>query len=250
MEQKRLRILLVLMGMAALLLVGSVGAQGDDTPADPVVSAAGNPDIPALFPFPQDFVEQVASADRNGNRDYTAYRRIIDDLEMLSVDVPVEWSDIDMGYWTYRGDEVGIFIAAAADLDRFYNKRKEPGVFVGAIRASSDLILDLEQGSFSKKCKKKGRYVYKDMFYSGQYDLYVDCEKKGGHHYIVVVAVPASQEYIFLIRVGVDKKRDLQAATRIYETFQLIGDTQRLVDWNMPVITESVLWLEDPLTVK
>ena len=227
-NQPRLtKFVLFVLVAGAIVVAGSLGMSAGSIQS--IVTASGafrspeQVDVEELFPFPEDFMSHVTSAAGARSQAYEAFAPVVDDLEMITVDIPAEWQDIDMGSWTYHGNEVGVFIAASANLDHFYATRAEPGVFVGAIRASRDVIMRFEQDAFSRKCKRSGRYAYKDNFYAGVYDLYTDCLQQDGHSYLVAVALPADQEYLMLLRIAITSKADLQAATRIFESFQFLG---------------------------
>jgi serine protease Do len=229
------RLALAMVLIATLALAGSVGAQADP-PTPP--SAPGVPGEPlnggaleTLFPFPQEFLEGVAGSNAGtGRTTYSRYTRVTDDHEMLTVNIPYEWRDIDMGPWMYQGEDVGVFIAASTDLDKFYGRQREPGVFIGAMRASPEAILAVEQNAHSRHCKKSGRFNYKDPFYAGLYDLYTDCIRRGGHQYIVAAAAPADGAYLILIRISVVSQADLEAATKIFESFQMVSNRRLLTE--------------------
>jgi len=146
------------------------------------------------------------------------------------MEIPTVWRDIDMGPWLYQGKEVGMLLAASADLQNFYTTKSEPGVFIGVSHQLAQMydpesLLNLEKGVFSKKCKPKERKDYQDLFYTGRYDTYIECVK-GNHNLLVAVATTPDRRVLILLRITVVSDADLEAAARIFQTFQSPGAPQ------------------------
>jgi hypothetical protein len=165
---------------------------------------------------------------------YSSYMKIADDADKFTMDVPSDWQDVDKGTWTYQGKQIGWFMAASGNLDSFNKTHSEPGVFMGVARVSaqaSDLhslatlqqLLTAEEGDFSRQCTYKGNFDYKDLFYTGHYDLYTNCIG-GDHNLLVLTAMPADRTFLILLRITVTSDADLEAAAKIFETFQMLGD--------------------------
>jgi hypothetical protein len=197
------------------LIISTVGAHA---------SQLNEPGAEYAIAIPQEFRQQLSVSAAN----YSSYMRVAHDSDAISMDVPTEWKDIETGKWTYRGRDVGWFIAASGNLDAFRSTRSEPGIFIGVSRVLAQMrdeqgVMTFEQGSFAQRCQRQGRYAYKDLFYGGQYDLYASCIA-GGRNRMVVVALPANRQFLILLRVTVVSEADLQAATRIFQTFQVVGD--------------------------
>jgi hypothetical protein len=136
------------------------------------------------------------------------------------------------------GKAVGVFIAAAPDLGSFYTSRAGAGVFFGA---STDLagnsqgtnraptansvigqMLTNETGHHQGLCQDGGRFAYHDNFYLGSYDLSLNCTL-GNRGEIDLVTLPPSQQYVTLLQIHFNSQADLDAATHIFDTFQVIN---------------------------
>jgi hypothetical protein len=186
-------------------------------------------------PFPQAVTSQFASA---GQVVYTNYRRVTDDIESISMRVPTEWDDIETGPWMRNGRQIGIFIAAAPDLDKFYNSDLEPGVFFGVSRdlagknrvtnpalvlnPAVGQVLGTERANRQNRCRHGGRFGYQNDFFRGEYDSFLDC-KRAGQGELVIVTMPAHQEFVTVLRIGVVTQADLDAAAHILDTYQVLN---------------------------
>ncbi|RPI94890.1 MAG: hypothetical protein EHM40_05060 [Chloroflexi bacterium] len=161
---------------------------------------------------------------------YSGYTRVTDNEEKINVQVPVEWSDIETGAWTYQGTEVGVFVAASSDLANFYSTRSQPGVFIGVSHSlahtySEDGLLGLEKSDLSRQCLHKARSDYKNQFYAGQYDQFTNC-RAGTPNLLVFTTTSADQKSLILLRIVLVSDADLEAADMIMNTFQVLGDPE------------------------
>lgn len=160
---------------------------------------------------------------------YSGYASVTDDYGAIQINIPVEWVDVDGGYWVYGGETIGSAISAAADLNNYYNNWNESGVFFGA---SDDLaklggyvnLLDLMRDMYSEDCKLEGRYDYEDVLYRGKYDLFENCGGSG-NIYLVLTAVPNdnSQAFLILVEMQITKDADFDALDQIMASFEVIG---------------------------
>jgi hypothetical protein len=158
---------------------------------------------------------------------YSGYRQIVDNHNTISVRIPTEWNDFDTSTWIHKGQQVGVFTAASTNLDAFFSKSSESGVFVGVSRTLAELyepdaVLDLERKDLARECTYGERYDYADPFYTGRYDIYTNCAEDG-HKLLMVAAAPASREYMVVVRVVLQQPADLDATAHIFDTVQVIG---------------------------
>ena len=161
---------------------------------------------------------------------YSGYTRITDNEEKIVVQVPIEWSDIETGPWTYKSKTVGVFLAASGDLASFYSLGAQPGILIGVSNTlahtyGKDGLLGLEKQDVSRKCLYKGRFDYQNQFYSGQYDHFTNCANTPG--LLVFTAASADQKSLILIRITVVSDADLEAVDTIINSFQVLGDPER-----------------------
>jgi hypothetical protein len=219
-------VIIVVIGSLALM-TSAVSPSGASAPPTQVATVA------PFSPFPDEVLDQFAGAAPSL---YSNYMSVTDDVESMTMQVPSEWHDVETGRWIVKGQDVGIFIAAAPDLDRFYESSSEPGVFFGASRdlagskrvanpalmlnpAILNLLSD-EHGNHQGRCRDGGRFAYENDFYRGQYDVYLNCVQAGQGE-LVVVTMPAHQEFITYLRITIINQSDLAAAAHILDTYQV-----------------------------
>ena len=181
--------------------------------------------------FSLPFEAQDWSGLAQGQTSYSGYTQITDNEEKIRVQVPLEWNDIETGIWTFKNKNVGVFVAASADLGNFYSTRSQPGVLIGVSNSlahtyNKEGLLGLERRDLSRQCLHKGRFDYQNQFYSGQYDHFTNCAT-GSPNLLVFTTASADQKSLILIRIIVVSEADLQAADTIINTFQVLGDPER-----------------------
>jgi serine protease Do len=178
----------------------------------------GNP-LQQAFSFAQELSDEATTTEAGAAESYTDYVSISDDTGTLTMDVPVEWSDINGSAWTQDDVEIGPALSAAPDLDGFSNTWETPGVFFGV---SDQLTMTVEEYldslDFSESCTYDSRSEYADGVYTGFYDLWTNCGDAGSS-FVVIAAKPEDGSYMALVQVQVVGDADLDAVDRIMNTF-------------------------------
>jgi serine protease Do len=161
---------------------------------------------------------------------YTHYVTVHNTPETLTVEVPAEWTEVDEGRWTFGGTDVGIYLAASPRLGSFLTqgRRTSPGVFIGAsdvlaARFPGTALLDADRAVRGKACRSDGRKGYTDPFYQGSTETYSLCDI-GKTRNLVTVARSGDGKHVFLVWVNVVSDADLDAARRVLDSFQLLGE--------------------------
>ncbi len=168
----------------------------------------------------------AAGPEGPGAPSYSEYVGINDDSGALEMDVPQEWNDVDGGAWVVDGEQIGAALSASSDLASFNDTYETPGVFFGASQAlvaeyDPDGFLDAI--GFSDACELEGRYEYDDGYYVGSYDMYTNCD--GTESSIVnIAATPEDGSYLVWVVVQLVSDADVEALSRIIETFNVVGD--------------------------
>jgi hypothetical protein len=162
---------------------------------------------------------------------YSGYTQITDNEEKIIVQVPVEWTDIETGAWTFKGKQTGVFLAASAHLGNFYSNSFQSGVLIGVSQGlartySKDGLLGVEKRDLSGQCVHKGRFDYQNKFYSGKYDHFASCAS-GSPGLFIFTTSSADQKLLIMIRIAVVSEADLEAVDTIINTFQVLGDPER-----------------------
>jgi serine protease Do len=172
--------------------------------------------------FETEFDDEVA--DDGSGVGYSGYTTVSDNSGLISVSVPVEWSDVYGEVWTADiatgvVEEIGPALTAAPDLDAWYDTWGTPGVFIGASAMFSTGVGEtLDMLDFGDSCILEGRYEYDDGVYTGLYDFYTDCGAEGSL-FFNVVAEPADQSWLASVQIIALTDADLAAADEIFATF-------------------------------
>jgi hypothetical protein len=221
MKSKKFYVLLAL--VSALLIVSGLSSKGKALSAN-INSVEESSQAKRHLSSGQFTLAQSPSA-------YSGYTRITDNEEKITVQVPIEWNDIETAAWTYKGRNVGVFVAASGDLGNFYSMRSQPGVLIGVSHGLQNAygkegLLGLEKRDMSGQCHYKGRFDYKNPFYTGQYDQYTDCTT-GSPNLLVFTTTSADQKFLIMLRIVVVSEADVEAADTILNTFQVLGNPEK-----------------------
>ncbi|RPI94888.1 MAG: hypothetical protein EHM40_00050 [Chloroflexi bacterium] len=224
MKNKKFYVFLAV--LPALILIASLNLDGKALSMR-TAPAQVDPGTDQRFTLPSEVGKQI---DLRVAEVYSAYTRITDNAESISVSVPVEWSDIDTGPWTYNGRSSGIFLSASTDLSRFNADGSAPGLLIGvssslARTSGKDQLLGAERADFSRRCIYKGNFNFQGLFYNGSYDNYSNCSS-GGSDLLVFTTTSADRKLLIMLRIAIQSDADLEAASKILETFQVLGNPE------------------------
>lgn len=151
------------------------------------------------------------------------YEYVTDDSGRISVEVPTAWTDID-GAPFIDGSGNEIFdVIIAEDVQAFVETFDVSGVRISAsydvARTTNEInILEGYFDEFSELCTYEATEEYADPFYTGEYDVYRDCQGTGADFYVVAV-VPESRAFVIWIEAVVRSDADLLALDRILDSF-------------------------------
>ncbi|MBI5158086.1 MAG: hypothetical protein HZA58_08780 [Acidimicrobiia bacterium] len=170
--------------------------------------------------------------------EYTDYVTVTDDSGVLSVNLPVEWVDVNGEPWTDNifgldgtvEGGIGVALSASPDYEGWSNTWTVPGLFFGAsdqIGGSVDDVLDA-YGYVAEECTYDGRYDYDDGVYAGKYDWWNDCGGVGTV-FVIIAARPAGGEFTALVEITMVTEADLAVADEIVASYyvtvpELTGD--------------------------
>lgn len=147
------------------------------------------------------------------------YTPVTDDSGLLIVEVPTAWAETNGSAWTSDGEEIGVAVSAAPDLEGFNTTWSTPGVFFGASAQLNTTTTELLDGfSYSESCDYDGRYDYEDPLYTGLYDVWANCGPDGTL-YLILAAEPEDASFVILVAVQIVTEMDLDALDRILNTF-------------------------------
>jgi serine protease Do len=168
----------------------------------------------------REYVEQ-------GETDETiSYVVVSDDSETIIMEIPESWSDVDGSAWTDdNGQVLGPALQASPDLQGFLDDQAPGAMFLATSLEgeSFDAGEYLDLLDFSDTCSYEGRSEYEDALYAGLYDLYTDCGNTDNVLFVVVSA-PEDAAFLTILVVEAMTEADLEAADRIFDSFEVIGD--------------------------
>ena len=216
-------------GVLILCLAIGLSFNGKNALVDRAL-AQENPELDTRFSLPSSVIQEQPALAQTSVA-YSGYTRITDYEEKIMVQVPVEWGDIETGAWTFKGKHTGVFLAASTDLGNFYSGRSESGVLIGVSRSlaqtyNPESLLGLEKRDLSRQCVERGRFDYKNQFYSGHYDHFANCAE-GAPGLFIFTTSSADHKSLILVRISVVSQADLGALETIINTFQVLGDPER-----------------------
>ena len=155
--------------------------------------------------------------------EYT-YVPISDSTNVVHIEAPDTWTDINEGDWTVDDEVRGTQLTATPDLEKFYDEWYMPGV----VFSFSDNLQDdmtpaelLDTLDYSEMCESVERYdIPSDAGFAGAYDEYSNC---GGSSTTAVVAalIPTEGDFMLGIEVYATSEADLMALDHILDTFYI-----------------------------
>lgn len=184
------------------------------------------------FTFADNIGEQeVETGGGDASGTYSEYVTVQDDTEVIEMQVPSSWSDINGKLWESDWGDIHFVAAdiqAAPDLDDFNAYYSAPGVDFAASKDWGKIggyvqLLDGTRHWYQDDCDLDGRYDYEDMAYEGKYDLW-NC---GADSVVIVLSArPISDPlaYLTLVQVQIATDADLDALDKIMNTFDVIGN--------------------------
>jgi serine protease Do len=181
----------------------------------------GNEELTLAFSFAEEFGDEVG----DGSATTYEYMEVRDDDDILVMQVPTTWTDIDGGAWEVDGEIVGNQIVAATSLSGYYDNWYTSGAFFGA----SQVLLDetepgdlLDAWEFSGACTYDDRFDYEDPVYTGAYDVWFECGDTDTA-FVVLEAYPPEGDFVVLVQVQVVTDADLDALDMILATFDVVS---------------------------
>lgn len=152
---------------------------------------------------------------------YSGYTTVSDRSGVLSVEVPVEWADVEDGDWTWQEEAVGIRLVATTDLKSVFDSWDTPGVIFNVSTSLSEEnspedLLDAIQ--YDEACTYEGREAIPEGNYTGFYDIWSACGETASRA-VVVSVVPETQDFIVLFEIYVASEADVEALDHILDSF-------------------------------
>jgi serine protease Do len=148
------------------------------------------------------------------------YTSISDDSGALTVEVPIEWADLDGTAITLDDGTELQNISAAPDLAAFFGNWSSPGLsFTATDQAMTpDEMLDELLADAGSSCEDAGRESYDDGLYSGKVQYYANCDGIGAAT-IGIAAAPADGGFTAFLIIQLASDADIAVLDQIVQTF-------------------------------
>jgi serine protease Do len=165
--------------------------------------------------------EETGPLDETGGTTYSGeFTSISDDSSTITVEVPIEWSDVDGTPITLDDGTEIKNVSAAPDLSAFFGNWSSPGLSLSVTTtegAADDLLDELISGATSE-CTDSGRDDYDDGLYIGRIQYYSSC---GGTDAatIGIAASPPEGGFTALVIVQLASSNDITVLDQIIQTF-------------------------------
>ena len=171
----------------------------------------------------------------NNNKPESNYKELTDEFDVIVVEVPTEWNDIDIAPSVVDDEFIGYSISASTDLTDLAQTWNVPGVNFLASRwlaekfssNTTDLLDTFANDLTEDGCVIVERIDYDDGLYAGHLDEWQCNEQSEQGRYISLAVIPTyydASDYMILLGIQVVNDDDWSAVERIFDTFTVIDD--------------------------
>lgn len=220
---------LVIVGTAcssASMTGGSDGRVAFRAEADAIATTLGAPPtVAAVVPNLPSVPPTVASVTTPGVTVAPvtapqAYTLLTDDTGMLSVEVPITWTDVDTRPFGNDDGTLRPGLGASTDLVRFDDFWDAPGVVYTAYHFEPDPNVLFGVYDYAEFCTDGGFAPYSDGAFVGYIRTYTGCAEAGSTDFIVVANAPGNTITVVLI-IQVVTADDYSAFQHVMDTFNV-----------------------------
>ncbi|MCB0075854.1 MAG: serine protease [Anaerolineales bacterium] len=156
---------------------------------------------------------------------------LIDQLNVLKVKVPADWTDVDISPWRRDDDNriVGAAINASSNLAAMRETRGVPGLFFAAssqlasLYTPAELLDEQRGGQMGEYCRYMDREPYDDGYYEGFIDYYTDCNNSAIDAYVISALSDEPSAIILLINFVPASSEGRALHQTIQKSFFVIG---------------------------
>lgn len=185
----------------------------------------GDPLEPS-FSFAQTLGDAFADPADDVPSTHSEFVTVTDDSGAISVEVPIEWEEVDGRPLVVDEGDGRPNIRAAPSLEGFETSFAVPGVnvslFEDAGPSDADELLDDASGALEASCANATRQPYDDARLMGSFDEYTGCGDEESS-VVVVVAGPEGGGYLIRVLIQVVTRTDLGALDTILDTVVVGG---------------------------
>jgi hypothetical protein len=219
-------------------ILSSFVDEGTDTPADhqvfaddgeglyeltfPMLRTLRGVDPSAAF-FADELEDEVADEPEEAATselpDISGYMNVVDDTGVLSVDVPIEWADIDKTSFTSDDGTEVPWIVASPSIAAYDATYLTPGLSFtafGPVPSLDELLAEFAPAE--GECTDVGIEDYSDELYTGRFQEFTDCDGTGTV-FVTVAAVPPDNSFTAVVVMQLVSDADLEVLDQVIATF-------------------------------
>ena len=157
------------------------------------------------------------------------YTVIIDDLHLISIEVPTAWTDVEGAPYTVDGGEEWASLSASTDLDAYFAGYDVSGMEYASTRLPDDVddaalksYLDAVTDYLLRDCQVQEQgNDYSDPAYTGYVSVFYDCGGVTDSWAFGVVAVDTARTHVVYVRATIAPEDDEQVIySQLVYTFQ------------------------------
>ena len=176
--------------------------------------------------FADEIVDDVDVADAPTEETYTTNQTLVDDTGTITVDVPVEWADVDTAPFVLDDGSSAPWIGASTSIaDLYSGSYGVPGMFITSFPAMpfEDIAGSIaEFAPADGECGyDEGLTDYDDGAFVGQYELWGDCGGAGAA-FVILIANANSGQGSVVVGVQLLTDADFEALNTIMATFNYL----------------------------
>ena len=231
----------IVVALLSMTLVGAACGGDSESVSPPTTTAAAEttaaetvPTTVATVPetvvsaIPEDsapdmtVTEEATEVTMLATPEYTEYVTITDDSGKLTVEVPVEWADID----ATAVESFGLLwprVEASPDLDEFDAAFAVPGVRFLAVPATGGTLDDMVEAFAVGGCTAGELKDYDDSVFVGRYQLYTQCDGTAAAYLVLAADLVSGADARYVVVVQAVTSADLVALDRILESFNAVA---------------------------
>lgn len=165
---------------------------------------------------------------------------LMDDTDLLRVDVPLDWTDVDTAPETRADGSTGARIAASPDLAAFLDGYAETGLIYTALDYTADSKTGVTEAyNFTGICTDGGIEPYSDSYFLGNMQTWTDCDGTSTK-IVTVLAAPLDRAFSVLLLVQVPTATEEADLQTILDTFYVVAPTTAQVTDDTGTLSVSV----------
>jgi serine protease Do len=184
----------------------------------------GDKPLSIIFTPSDDLEEAPDNNQGSAEETYSGYTTLTDATNAMTVEVPDEWDDIELEPFDLDGEQIP-YIAAAPDLDDFFNTYGTSGMEFAVFSLQDDLEATVQIFAPGEgECEDQGSVDYNDGYYEGVRHVWDACGTSEAVYVVlaaVPIGVPAEESFTAVLLVQLTTDADYEALDRMFATFDV-----------------------------